>query len=941
MPRPSAGATGNSLRGRVFSPIRQESFEAMQPPLSATDRPSDGARTSLARRLWPRWLVQAAADSLEPTIYRFILRYSLRDQIYLVVVTLLSFPFLYYSLELPKLIINQAIGGQHFPVEILGHALDQIGYLVLLCGVFLGLVLINGAFKFYLNVRKGRVGERMLRRLRYELFQRVLRFPMRHFDRTATGQVIAMVTAELEPVGGFIGDSVALPIMQAGTLITIFAFMFVQNPILGAAAIALYPVQAYFIPKLQRRIRELGRQRVRKMRTLSDRIGETIAAQVEIRTNAGARHQLADISGRLGEIYDIRFEIYNRKFFVKFLNNFLNQLTPFFFFLIGGYFVINGELSLGALVAVLAAYKDLSSPWKELLDFYQNQQDVAIKYEQVVEQFQVPNLLDTRLLLEAPEAPEIEGDIAFSNVSLTDSDGIRLFDGFSFTLPLGTHAALIGSSNSGKNLVPQLLARLAAPTAGRISLGGTELDTLAFAASGRLVGYVGPATHLFSASIRDNLLLGLRTRPDPAADEGNKAGRARVIEEARRSGNTELDVAADWIDYEQAGVADAAGLESRIIEVLALVALDGDVYLFGLHGKLDPERYPDAPERLLEARRRFGERADTLGLARFVERFDPERYNTNASVADNLLFGTPIGPVFDGDGLAENPYVQEVLRDAELTGDLLEVARKLADMMVELFGDTAPDHGLAEEFGFVRGDELREFERILARAGRSGPDRLPARDRTRLMGLAFKLVAARDRLGLIDEGLRERIVAARRAFADGLPEDLRDSVEFFDPERYNAAARVEENILFGTIVIGEAEARERVEQALAEVLDELGLREAVLAVGLDYQVGTGGSRLSPAQRQKAAIARAVLKRPVVLALDEATAVLDPTAESRILDALRREFDGRSVIAALPRPEAAQHFDRVLRMEQGRLVAEGTYDEVVHPAEEPAPRLAAE
>ena len=169
----------------------------MQAHAPATEPPPDAARPRWARRLWPRWLAQAAADLLEPSIYRFILRYSLRDQIYLVIVTLLSFPFLYYSLELPKLIINQAIGGQHFPVEILGYALDQIPYLVLLCGVFLGLVLINGAFKFYLNVRKGRVGERMLRRLRYELFHRVLRFPTRQFDRTATGQVIAMVTAEL------------------------------------------------------------------------------------------------------------------------------------------------------------------------------------------------------------------------------------------------------------------------------------------------------------------------------------------------------------------------------------------------------------------------------------------------------------------------------------------------------------------------------------------------------------------------------------------------------------------------------------------------------------------------------------------------------------------------------------------------------------------------
>src|SRR5881275_772958 len=407
-------------------------------PREAAAGASDFGLRGRLERLFPRSLVAAAGDALPPTIYGFILRHSRREQIYLVVVTLLSFPFLYYSLELPKVIINQAIGGKHPPHELFGLGLGRFAYLVLLCFVFLVFVLINGWFKYHLNVRKGRVGERMLRRLRYDLFERLLRFPMRHFDRTATGEIIAMLTAELEPVGGFIGDAFALPIAQAGTLLTIFLFMFVQNPLLGAAAVALYPVQAYFIPKMQRKIRALGRERVRKVRTLSDRIGESIAAQVEIRANAGVQHQLADVAHRLGEIYDIRFDIYNRKFFVKFLNNFLNQLTPFFFYLIGGYFVIQGELSFGALVAVLAAHKDLWSPWKELLDFYQNQQDVSIKYEQVAEQFQVANLLDPRLLFDEGRAIEPpQGKVELTNVSLVDGDGIRLLDGLSLAFPLG------------------------------------------------------------------------------------------------------------------------------------------------------------------------------------------------------------------------------------------------------------------------------------------------------------------------------------------------------------------------------------------------------------------------------------------------------------------------------------------------------------------------
>src|SRR6267154_4586821 len=181
-----------------------------RPREAAAGAPDFGLRGRL-ERLFPRSLVAAAGDVLPPTIYGFILRHSRREQIYLVVVTLLSFPFLYYSLELPKVIINQAIGGKKFPQEIVGIELGQIPYLVLLCSVFLVLVLINGWFKYHLNVRKGRVGERMLRRLRYDLFQRLLRFPMRHFDRTATGEIIAMLTAELEPVGGFIGDACGLP----------------------------------------------------------------------------------------------------------------------------------------------------------------------------------------------------------------------------------------------------------------------------------------------------------------------------------------------------------------------------------------------------------------------------------------------------------------------------------------------------------------------------------------------------------------------------------------------------------------------------------------------------------------------------------------------------------------------------------------------------------
>src|SRR3546814_1356328 len=85
-------------------------------------------------------------------------------------------------------------------------------------------------------------------------------------------------------------------------------------------------------------------------------------------------------------------------------------------------------------------------------------------------------------------------------------------------------------------------------------------------------------------------------------------------------------------------------------------------------------------------------------------------------------------------------------------------------------------------------------------------------------------------------------------------------------------------ILFGRLAFGQAGAEQVIGDALAEVLDDLRLRETVIEVGLDFNVGIGGSRLNAVQRQKLALARALLKRPDLLVANEAISVLDRSEE---------------------------------------------------------------
>lgn len=115
---------------------------------------------------------------MDPSIYRYILKHTSKDQIYLILLTAATMPIVYISLEIPKKIINEAIGGENIPDSIFGFEVDQISYLLTLCVVFLLLVILNGGLKYVINVYRGVLGERMLRRFRYELYSRILRFPL-------------------------------------------------------------------------------------------------------------------------------------------------------------------------------------------------------------------------------------------------------------------------------------------------------------------------------------------------------------------------------------------------------------------------------------------------------------------------------------------------------------------------------------------------------------------------------------------------------------------------------------------------------------------------------------------------------------------------------------------------------------------------------------------
>ena len=869
---------------------------------------------------------------MNKSLYGFIWQFSRGYQLVILAVTIASFPLLYYALELPKVIVNDALGskdaGAPFPREYFGLSFDQMEYLLTLCALFFLLLLVNGGITMSLYIFKGITSERLLRRLRFQLFERIHRFPSQHFQKTSQGEITSMITAEVEPFSQFFADAVELPLFQGGTMLTVLLFVFVQDPIMGLASIPIIPLQAYIIPKLQMKINLLAKERVVRIRGVAGRISEAVSGINDIHTHDASLYSLADFTGHLGGIFGVRMKIYQGKALLKFLNNFLLKLTPLLFYSVGGVLILNGNLDIGQLVAVLGACSQLMNPWKELLKFYQRMMDAKIKYQQVMEQFDPADMVpENRMFEDRPEKIETFGEgIELASVSMVDDDGVKSLDGISLQIERGNRAIIV-AAGAAREHISGVLTGLLVPSQGRVQVGGADVSRMHEAVIGRRLGYAGPESYVFDGTIEYNSFFGMRHAPAFEPEPGKADEKA--LSEAVLAGNSPHDPNANWISFGDTGVSDEEGLREWWLQCVRALDLEDFFYRRAMGMSVDPVQHPKLAEGILEARKRVSEEIrKSPELGDLIYPFDDLIYNVSATVGANIIFGEALDDAYQTENLGRNPRIRKLLDESGLTSRFLDIGAELAGTIVEMFDGMEADDPIFEKFSFVGEDELTDLKRILGALRREGASSLDDEEKTALVSLPFHLVVEKHRMGHINAVMRTRLLDLRREFRETLTDDDRAGIAFFESGEFNPCLSLRSNLILGRASASRPNAEEHVDELLGRILDEMGLRDEVIRAALDFEVGIGGRRIPLAARQSLVVLRSLVKKPEIMILNEALSAHSREARDRIR---------RSVDALLPDatfvwvegevPELGE-FDNVFVIRDGRLDSEDKSDPYV-------------
>lgn len=844
-------------------------------------------------------------------------------------VVLISMVPYYFAFDLPKMLINGPIQGGGF--EAAGDTqaflpglfqvdiqLDRMDTLIGLSLMFLALVIINGLFKYYINTYKGLLGERLLRRIRYELLDRILRFLPSEFKRIKGGEIASMVKDEVEPLGGFTAEAYVQPLLLGGQALTALGFIFVQNVWLGFLALFMASIQMVIIPRLRQRLLILGRERQIRARQLAGKVTEIVDGIETVHTYDTSNFERADIASRLAMLFRIRFEIYSRKYKIKFLNNFLAQITPFLFYLLGGYLAITGRLDVGQLVAVIAAYKELPGPLKALIDWDLAKQDVEVKYEQLLEQFDVEELIDSNVQkVTGSENIQPIQLLAASNVTTEDHGGSTTLENISLSIPVGESLAIVGDANSGANILAEVLAGVTRPANGKVLADKSNLASLPESVTGRQISYVSSDTYFFFGTVRENLLYGLKHLPleDLEYSGADAVQRKWELVEAKRTANPVLDLKSNWIDTDHVmGLTPDVSMVDAMRQVLRTVNFSADVFDFALHSKVSSEVSPDFADQIVNLRTTVQDELNAQGLSDLIIPFDVDSFNRQATLLENILFGILTDPTDTSRQEGGTQYMQQTLKATGLGDDLVSMGIRIAHTFNELFHDLPEDHPHFDQFDLMDSSEIPMIRELHNQSAGKNVSELSPEDRSTWIRLSFKYSEPTYRFGLLDDSLMEKVVITRKRLHENMPDELKQGIDMYEPDKFLPSASMLDNIVFGKLDRKIKNAEQKLRKVVLPLLrKEHELYNNIYSIGLDYNVGPSGRRLTPVQRQKLNLARALMRKSDFYVFNRPVSGLDHQQQEAIIEKTLALFESQKlspgIIWAVASEANAQHFKR--------------------------------
>jgi ABC-type multidrug transport system fused ATPase/permease subunit len=386
---------------------------------------------------------------------------------------------------------------------------------------FLGTALLYWGATYVQTYLVGWIGQRALQDLRIQLFGHLQTMSVGFYSRKRAGVLISRLSNDVEALDTLVSDGIVTLFGSSLTLIGTAAILFALDselalltyivfPILGAASFGFRIVSA----DAYKATRE-------KVASITAYLQETLSGIRVVRSFAQEPRHLKQFAALNEENREANMKtVYlNAAYFpgVELLSAVATAGILFY----GGVQAVEGEITIGVLVAFLAALNNFFDPIQQLSQLYTTYQSGMAALDKIFELLdEEPDLVDAE---DAIDLPRIRGEIVLDGVTFAYGDSAPALDDVTLRVPPGQTVALVGTTGAGKSTLAKLVARFYDPTSGSVLVDGHDLRTVTAHSLRSQMGIVPQEAFLFSGTIGENIAFG---RPDASVDEVRAAAHA-------------------------------------------------------------------------------------------------------------------------------------------------------------------------------------------------------------------------------------------------------------------------------------------------------------------------------------------------------------------------------------------------------------------------------
>ncbi len=391
-----------------------------------------------------------------------------------------------------------------------GMVTGEFGIIPKILGLMLLAYLVNGTATLLQGFFSARLSQRVIYRLRAQLFQKVIGLPIPWLDNHSHGDVMSRMTNDAENVSNVISSSLSSLFSGILMLIGTIIMMLRYSPALTGLTcitVILSVVLTRVMSKLMRRY-YLRRQQL--LGALNGIVGEKVSACKTVTAYNLQEQSVAEFNDASDELAKVGITADVIGNAMGPLMNMLNNLSFVIVAAFGAWFALRGSISVGVISAFVIYSKQFSRPVNELAQLYGQIETAIAGAERIFE------ILDAESEDRSGEfiLPVTEGTVEFKNVNFSYVPGKQIIHNFNLRVEAGKKIALVGSTGSGKTTIVNLLIRFYPLDNGSICVDGVDIRDISCDVLRDSIGIVLQDTVLFTDTLRNNLKYADHSLPD-------------------------------------------------------------------------------------------------------------------------------------------------------------------------------------------------------------------------------------------------------------------------------------------------------------------------------------------------------------------------------------------------------------------------------------------